>query len=203
MAGIKTWLGINTNYTYFPAKLYLLPKGEIEPQLITLKTPLESGKLDLVFVHPEPIFGSIFSKTSKGLVVFNGESFFQPGSLSTDAVGYKPEILSFDNRVFLQSNLGVFELYENLSVRQIESFPISEPWQHQVNIHYLDKSKTYIITNEKSGLVYTSKDLKHYTKIFSEGYILGTVSTTSNPETALLRGRQKIYAFSPDCQHIK
>ena len=104
-----------------------------------------------------------------------------------------------NGEAFIQSRLGVFRLSPELDVKRIDNFPIAEPWSHHVDISYLKQAKQFLISDRRSGSLFTSPDMQTYAKFETKQKISKIVTVMDNTPTVLMVGEDKIYMLTQDC----
>ena len=95
-----------------------------------------------VFYHPEPVVMiealPALLRSDKGIVALDGLQVSEPRALSYEKIGNRPKIKNLGRLDIIQSELGVFILNKNLSVRTVNDFPVDNPWPHEVSIDFVE-----------------------------------------------------------------
>ena len=114
-------------------------------------------------------------------------------------IGDHPDVKSLGSLTFIQSELGVFVLNDNLSLHRVANFPVKAPWPHEVRIVYVEPWQTYLVNDKRSGEIYVSKDMERFTKLESEQRVTGVVGLLPEPTSVLVIGEDQLYAVKQDC----
>lgn len=199
----KRWLGIvKSRIEPVPPKLFLLRNGETTTEEVKDVEPYKLKNKRNITYHgttfPYSVYGLHFLKSENGLIVFDGKEISTPDTLRYDNIG-NPSLKVLNGEAFIQSSLGVFRLSPELDVKRIDNFPIAEPWGHHVDISYLKQAKQFLISDRRSGSLFTSPDMQTYAKFESKQKISKIVTVMDNTPTVLMVGEDKIYMLTQDC----
>ena len=190
-----------------PPKLSFIRSGTSLVEVISDVQPHKSitrGKVTYfksVYFSPDNKHG--FVHTDTGLGVFDGEKLIETESLSISRLGSLPSLKFIGSDTLIQSNKGIFQLTDNLTADRIDTFPIKEPWNHQVEIKYLQKPAIFLIADAKGKSFHTSPDMENFTKIDTQYEIKRIAAVVDDPPAAVLIGEDAIYNFTQSCQVVK
>lgn len=186
-----------------PPHFLALGPDETEAHHISGLTSQSDVAGDTIFYHPSPITISgetrVFVNAEEGIVVLDGVSLSQTQMLSNKEIGDHPDVRSLGSLTFIQSELGVFVLNDNLSLHRVANFPAKAPWPNEVRIVYVEPWQTYLVNDKRSGEIYISKDMERFTKLESEQRVTGVVGLLPEPTSVLVVGEDQLYAVKQDC----
>jgi len=189
-----------------PPKLSIIRGGSATQEVLSQVEPRQTEPKGTVFfftgIYSDPSNGRSFVYTSTGLGVYDGKTFLVPEALSESNIG-KGSLKFLNGETYIQSKKGVFKLTKALTVERVDTFPIPEPWGHQVEIEYLRAADLYLVSDSKSKSFYTSSDMESFTEVGSE-YKLDRISAVLNqPPAAIVSGEDGLYNFAQNCQAAK
>ena len=190
-----------------PPKLSIIREGSVTQEILSYDVePRQTAPKGTVFyftgIYSDPSSGRSFVHTSTGLGMYDGKTFLVPEGLSDSNSG-KGSLKFLSGETYIQSKKGVFKLTKTLDVNRIDTFPIPEPWGHQVEIEYLKMPGLYLISDQKSKSFYTSSDMESYTEVGSEYKVDRIRAVLNEPPAAILSGQDGLYNFSQNCQAAK
>ncbi|MEO1660130.1 MAG: hypothetical protein AAFR51_04020 [Pseudomonadota bacterium] len=175
-----------------PPKLLLIEDQSIDAVRIDAVQPKETGSNQrfsfFTYIHEDLTFGRTLIRAKDGFVSFDGSSFYEETTLRSERIGELARIQNLGGRILLQSRSGLFELNGDLSVSKIASFPIDQPWPHEVKLGYMPESDVYIASDRSSGKLHWSNDLVAFNTLSDAARIDQIAAVLPTPEAALLIG---------------
>ncbi|AUQ46122.1 hypothetical protein PhaeoP10_01784 [Phaeobacter inhibens] len=141
----------------------------------------------------------IFVRSERGFMFLDGVQAVGIEALRYEKIGIHPSMKTIGELNIIQSELGVFVLSDDLSLRRIDNFPAENPWPHEVIIEYVETWQTYIIIDRRSGEIHVSKDMQSFSTVESEQRINASVGVLLEPTSVLVVGEDRLYAVTQDC----
>jgi hypothetical protein len=203
----KVWFGWSGPYVQtkrgverMRPKAFMLGPGRVKA---TLVETLEPPTLDKDFYLPQTVILSgempaLFSDIH-GFLAFDGSGFTSPAGLSSEILGDLPLIRSLGGKHLSQSEKGVFEIKEDLSVVRFDSFPIVEPWGPLVSIDYVAAWEVFVIVDKTSGKLFASRNMKEFEVIPSTEPLRDIVAILDEPPSALIVGQGGLVSMTDHC----
>ncbi|ATG43813.1 hypothetical protein PhaeoP18_01854 [Phaeobacter piscinae] len=186
-----------------PPHFLVLGPDKTEAQLIPGLTSQSDVAGETFFYHPRPITFSgetpVFVHADEGIVVLDGVSLSQMQVLSYEEIGDHPTVKSLGGLNIIQSEIGLFFLDDNLSLRRVANLPVKAPWPHEVRIDYVEPWQAYLVIDKRSGEIHVSKDIGRFTTIESDERITGLIGVLPEPTSVLVIGEDQLYAVKQDC----
>jgi hypothetical protein len=200
----KTMFGLwSSEAEPFPPKMFKLGSTEIEPTHVSGLEPPSETRGGKIFYRPQTVIltGDMpaFVSTKTGIATFDGTHLIERKNLGYEAIGNSPYIGSLGPFHFIQSEKGVFLLNDDLSLVHIDTFPIVQPWRHEVSIDYVSDWRTYVVVDRRLGKVYVSSDMQNFSLIGSAERITKFVGISPEPATVLLVGESGLFAIKNEC----
>ncbi|AFO91458.1 hypothetical protein PGA1_c17580 [Phaeobacter inhibens DSM 17395] len=181
----------------------VLGPSETEARLVSGLLSAGEARGQSVFYHPEPIIMieamPIFVRSERGFMFLDGVQAVGIEALRYEKIGIHPSMKTIGELNIIQSELGVFVLSDDLSLRRIDNFPAENPWPHEVIIEYVETWQTYIIIDRRSGEIHVSKDMQSFSTVESEQRINASVGVLLEPTSVLVVGEDRLYAVTQDC----
>ncbi len=200
----RTWFGLfDFAVEPNPPKAFIIRDSQTEAVVISGLEPRRSFAGDSVFYSDEIYLldgdRPALIPSSEGLVTFDGKEFKAIDGLSYERLGRLPWIKTYEDQTIIQSEKGVFLLNDDFSADRVESFPVSVPWPHQVQIEYVEAWQLYLIVDRQSGSLFTSPDMKIFEEIDTTSKISAFIGSLSSPSAVLLGGADQLYTLTDDC----
>ncbi|SMX31182.1 hypothetical protein [Actibacterium lipolyticum] len=181
-------------------KAFMLGPGEVRA---TLVENLEPPVLDKDFYLPKTVMLSgempAFLSDSHGFLAFDGSGFSRPAGLSYENLGDLPRVRSLGGKHLSQSEKGVFEIKEDLSVVRFDNFPIVQPWTHLVSIDYVDAWEVFVIADKASGKLFASSNMQEFEVIPSTEPLRSIISILDEPPSVLIGGQAGLVSMTDRC----
>ena len=171
----------------------VLPYGSVhgspEPRLVTYFATIE----DIQGINPLLVEGA------DGWYAFDGTSLNALPALRTERVGELARIRRVGPSTLIQSRAGMFLLTDDLEAERVETFPIEQPWPHEIEIAFVEGANMFVVAHRRSGDVYVSTDLEQFARVPTPARIHRIVGSLPDRPGLLLVGADGLYTFEGSC----
>lgn len=185
--------------------LLILENGQIDPRTQEDIFPnSRPGANDWIhfdlFVGDFDKRGYLLLRTSDGRLVFDGSEFQRIAALDYDRIGIHDTIYSVGGFDILLSERSAFKLNPDLTVEEIEDFPIQEPWSYPVSIEVLEDAGTYFVLDKKTEKLFSTTDFESFREIEADVGVKEIVARIPGRSAFLVVTEQGAAVLENACQ---